>query len=216
MLVYAFRRDRKERMRQCAGVPLASAGPGACNAAMQQQRTAPPSLLALFWVFLAVGMQSFGGGLSGWIRRAIVERRGWMSEAQFLSGLALCQITPGPNAVNLAVFIGTTLRGHTGALSAVAGILGLPMVVVLALGALFATVQNLGGVESAMTGIGAVAIGFNLATGLRMARRGVVRWEGAAIALAASLAVGLLGVNLLLAVLVLVPLGLATAPGSRR
>jgi chromate transporter len=183
---------------------------------MQQQRTAPPSLLALFWVFLAVGMQSFGGGLSGWIRRAIVEQRGWMSEAQFLSGLALCQITPGPNAVNLAVFIGTTLRGRLGALSSAAGILGLPMVTVLALSALFATVEHLDGVESSMTGIGAVAIGFNLATGLRMARRGVVRWEGAAIALAASVAVGLLGVNLLLAVLVLVPLGLATAPRARR
>ena len=195
---------------------MASAIPRACNAAMQQQRTTPPSLLSLFWVFLAVGMQSFGGGLSGWIRRAIVERRGWMSEAQFLSGLALCQITPGPNAVNLAVFIGTTLRGRLGALSAVGGILGLPMVTVLALGVFFASFQHLGGVESAMTGIGAVAIGFNLATGLRMARRGVVRWEGAAIALAASVTVGLLGVNMLIAVLVLVPLGVATAPSSRR
>jgi chromate transporter len=196
--------------------PLASAGPRACNPAMQQERTAPTSLLSLFWVFLAVGMQSFGGGLSGWIRRAIVEQRGWMSEAQFLSGLALCQITPGPNAVNLAVFIGTTLRGRIGALFAVAGILGLPMITAMALGVLFATVQHLGGVDSAMTGIGAVAIGFNLATGLRMARRGVVRWEGAAIALAASVAVGLFGVNLLLVVVVLIPLGLATAPRSRR
>lgn len=178
---------------------------------MPHVRAAPPSLASLFWVFLAIGMQSFGGGLSGWVRRAVVEQRAWMGEQQFLSGLALCQITPGANAVNLAVFIGTTLRGRIGALAALGGILGMPMVVVLVLGALFATLRDAAGVESAMTGIGAAAIGFNLATGVRMVRRGIQGPEAAAIATVVAVSIGLLGENLPIVVLILIPISVALA-----
>jgi chromate transporter len=170
-----------------------------------------PSLGLLFWVFLAVGMQSFGGGLSGWIRREAVQRRGWMSEQQFASGLALCQITPGPNAVNLAVFIGATLRGRAGAFASVGGIIGLPMLVAIALGAGFALIRDAPAAQSVMEGVGAAAIGFNFATGLRMVRRNVRTAEGALVAIAAALAVGIFGLNFPLVLAVLVPVSIALA-----
>ncbi|MBV9538478.1 MAG: chromate transporter [Acidisphaera sp.] len=176
----------------------------------------PPSLRAIAFVFLGIAMQSFGGGLSGWIRREIVQRRGWMTDPQFLSGLALCQIAPGPNAVNLSVFIGTSLRGGAGALAALLGMIGAPMALVIAMGAAIATFGRYPLVSSVMAGVGAAAIGLNLATGLRMARRGVRSVPAAAIVLAAIIAIGGLNANFLASVAVLLPLSLLMAARSRR
>ncbi len=174
-----------------------------------------PSLRELAVVFLLIGVQSFGGGLSAWVRREVVQRRGWLEEQAFLSGLALCQITPGPNAVNLAVFVGTTLRGRAGALAAVAGMLIVPIGIVLALGAAFATLRATPWLGSMMTGIGAAAIGLNFATALRMTRKGVRTPGAALIVLAAAISVGLAGVSLPLALVVLVPASLAFAVWRR-
>ena len=79
-------------------------------------------------------MMSFGGGLAGWIRREIVERRGWMEDRQFISGLALSQLVPGATNVNLAVFIGTQLRGAAGACATAGGLMAAPLAVVLMIG----------------------------------------------------------------------------------
>jgi chromate transporter len=172
---------------------------------------APPSLAEIARVFLAIGLQSFGGGLSAWVRREVVQRREWMTEPAFLSGLALCQITPGPNAVNLAVFVGTTLRGRAGALAALAGMLIAPAFIVLALGAAFATLRAQAWIGSLMAGIGAAAIGLNFATAIRMTKRGVPSLGAAVVVVGATVSVGLLGVTLPLGLLALIPVSLACA-----
>jgi chromate transporter len=188
---------------------------GAATAAPPAPSPAPPSLRELSLVFLSIGVQSFGGGLSAWVRREVVQRRGWLEEQAFLSGLALCQITPGPNAVNLAVFVGATLRGRAGAFAALAGMLIVPIGIVLALGAAFATLRDTPWLGSMMTGIGAAAIGLNFATALRMTRKGVRTPGAALIVLAAAISVGLADVSLPLALLVLVPASLAFAVWRR-
>src|SRR5271170_3864403 len=101
-----------------------------------------PPLSDIARLFLSIGLQSFGGGTSAWIRREVVTRRNWMTEQQFVSGLALAQIAPGANGVNLAVFVGTTLRGANGALAALSGMLLAPVVVILLLGAVFSSVRS--------------------------------------------------------------------------
>src|SRR3546814_6380048 len=63
----------------------------------------PPSLTMLFLAFSRLGVTSFGGGLSGWIMRELVHRRKWISEQEFVNGLALSQAFPGINVVNLAM-----------------------------------------------------------------------------------------------------------------
>ena len=170
-----------------------------------------PSLGAIAQLFLAIGLQSFGGGTSAWIRREVVSRRGWMTEQQFVSGLALSQISPGANGVNLAVFVGTTLRGAAGALAALSGMLLAPVVVILVLGEGFASVRSVPGVESAMVGLGAVAIGLNASNGLRLARRNIRDIQGAAVMIVTAAAVGLVGLNLPLVLLVMLPLSLLLA-----
>ena len=97
----------------------------------------PPSLAALFLCFLTIGSTSFGGGLLGWIRRELVERRGWIDDQQFLVFYGLSQMVPGATNVNLSVIIGNQLRGVPGACAAVAGLLLVPLAILLALGTLY-------------------------------------------------------------------------------
>ena len=136
----------------------------------------PPGLGAIFLCFAAIGAQSFGGGLSAWIRREVVIKRRWIEDGAFLSGLALSQIAPGANAVNQAVFIGTALRGVAGAMAALGGLMAVPVLAVLAAGTLYLRVVETGPpalaaqVAAALTGMGAAAIGLTLANGWRLSR----------------------------------------------
>src|SRR5918911_1747492 len=104
---------------------------------MEHREMRTPRLMSLFMGFAAIGLASVGGGLAAWTRREVVQRRGWLNDRQFLSGYALSQLVPGATNVNLAVFIGTQLRGALGALAAFAGLTALPLLIVLAAGALY-------------------------------------------------------------------------------
>jgi chromate transporter len=174
-----------------------------------QESPLRPALADIARVFLAIGLQSFGGGMSAWIRREVVTKRGWLGEQQFVGGLALAQIAPGANGVNLAVFVGTALRGWAGALAALVGMLLVPVIVILLLGAGFLSVRGVPGVESAMVGLGAAAIGMNIANGLRMMRRNVQGAVAIALMLVTAGAVGVLGFKLWLVLLAMVPVSLA-------
>ena len=174
--------------------------------------SARPSLPALYRAFLAVGAFSVGGGLAAWIRREIVTRRGWIDDSQFLTGYALCQIVPGATNVNLAVFIGTELRGAGGAVAALAGLMTLPLGVFLALGAVyFALSHGPAGpwIGLALAGMGASAVGLMLSIGIRLGRRNLRGVASVGVALLTALLVGWFRVNLALALGVLIPLSLA-------
>src|ERR1700753_3990768 len=132
-----------------------------------------PSLASLFVSFVSIGMMSFGGGLAAWTRREVVQKRGWLDDQQFLSGYALSQLVPGATNVNLAVFIGTQMRGTIGAVACFCGLTPLRVVLVLLIGVLYLHSQGHTGaawVSGALGGMGAVAIGLNLGTGVRLAR----------------------------------------------
>jgi chromate transporter len=176
-----------------------------------ERETPPPSLGDIARVFLAIGLQSFGGGMTAWIRRETVTRRGWMTEQQFVGGLALAQIAPGANGVNLAVFVGGTLRGVAGALAALSGMLLAPVALILALGAVFARVRAVPGVEAAMAGLGATAIGLNASNGLRLTRRNIRTVTPALVMFVTAASVGLFGLPLLPVLLLMLPISLILA-----
>lgn len=178
----------------------------------------PPSLGTLFLSFLSIGSTSFGGGLLGWIRRELVERRGWIDDQQFLVCYGISQMVPGATNVNLSVIIGTRLRGIPGALAAVAGLLLVPLAILMAVGTLyFATHGGSGGrlLNAALAGAGAAAIGFNLATGLRLAWGNIRRVGPALVAGAIIIGIGILRIPLLEVLLVMLPASLAVAMMDR-
>src|SRR6476646_3973732 len=83
---------------------------------------AEPTPTTLLRVFVGVALSGIGGGLPAHARRAMTTRR-WLTDAQFAETYTLAQLTPGPNAVNLAAMIGARLCGPPGAVMAVMGIL---------------------------------------------------------------------------------------------
>jgi chromate transporter len=177
----------------------------------------PPKLSTLFAAFLNIGLTSFGGGLSGWMHREFVGRRHWMSEADFLSGLALAQAMPGVNVVNLAIWIGFGLRGSAGAALAVAGVLAAPIIVIILIGFVYGRYGGLTSVHAVLAGVTAAAVGLTLTLGWRAARRAAADLASLAILLATFGTVGVLRWPMLPVVAVLVPvsLGLAFRRGTR-
>lgn len=173
-----------------------------------------PGLVSLFLAFAGIGMMSFGGGLTAWIRREVVQRRAWLDDQQFLSGYALSQLVPGATNVNLTVFIGAQLRGVAGAAAAVIGLTAPPVAIVLVLGAIYLHRSDLAGsaaVGAALTGMGAVAIGLNLGTGIRLGRLHVRRVIPALVATVIAIAIGVLGFPLLHVLAVMLPVSLLLA-----
>ena len=132
--------------------------------------THPVTLGGLLLVFTKLGMTSFGGGLSGWMNQEIVQKRGWMTEEQFMAGVALTQVMPGPNAVNLACFIGQRLRGGAGLTVSALGVLLPPFGLILVLAALYGQVAGSGWLRFVLSGMAAVGVGMNVAVAVRAAR----------------------------------------------
>jgi len=128
-----------------------------------------PSALELFLAFLEVGLSGFGGVLP-FARRALVERRAWLTEASFNETLALCQSLPGPNIVNLSVVVGSRFDGVRGAVASVAGLVLAPVAIIIALATLWRRFGTGGHVPGAMRGLAAAAAGLTGATALKMAR----------------------------------------------
>jgi chromate transporter len=129
----------------------------------------PSSLSDLFWSLTWLALQGFGGVLSV-VQRELVEKKRWLTPEEFLEDWAVAQILPGPNVVNLSLMLGDRYFGLRGALVAVSGILLFPLLLVLALAAVFAGMAELPGVQGALRGMGAVAAGLIAATGLKLNR----------------------------------------------
>lgn len=121
----------------------------------------------MFLAFLQIGVSAFGGALP-WGRRVLVEDRKWIDDKEFTEIVTVCQAIPGPNMVNLAVFIGTRYHGIIGALIAFAGIVGVPLTILLMLNAVYHSFAHLPQVKSGMTGMAAAATAYLLYMSLKM------------------------------------------------
>ena len=172
---------------------------------------APVSLVSLFLVFFRVGLFSFGGGLSGWIYREVVTLKGWMSDDDFFSGLALSQILPGANVTNLSVYIGQRLRGPAGSACALIGLVIGPFFAVIALATAYVQLATMPWIEDAMSGAAAAAIGLLLVVAVKGAYSASRRLVPFLILLATFVAVGLLQWPLVPVVLGLAPVSIAFA-----
>jgi chromate transporter len=126
------------------------------------------SRTALFLAFSRVSLSSFGGALF-WARRGLVERHGWLTDREFVELLAVGQILPGPNVLNLTVMVGYRFAGWTGAAAAVAGFVGWPCLVVIGMGVLYQQFSALPQVQRALAGMSIVAASLLFSTAVRFA-----------------------------------------------
>ena len=124
--------------------------------------------------FATLGLTSFGGGLPAHLRRVAVRKRGWLTEEQFIEALALAQVMPGPNVVNLSVYMGRRLRGLPGAITAVASVTGPGLAALFAVYALYATGAALAPVTAALHGAGACVVGLLLLNLWQVGRRALL------------------------------------------
>ncbi|WP_395447141.1 chromate transporter [Aminobacter sp. UC22_36] len=121
-----------------------------------------PGLGTLFLTCLKIGLLSFGGGLSGWLYQEFVSRNRWISDEDFVSSLAISQMLPGANVVNLVICMGDELRGLAGSVACVLGFLVGPFFAVIALSALFDSLPDVTMLEAASNGVAYAALGLLL------------------------------------------------------
>jgi chromate transporter len=123
--------------------------------------TAPYSLRDLTFYFLRLGAAGFGGpvALVGYMHRDLVERRQWISEDDYREGMALAQLSPGPMAAQLGIYIGFVHYGVLGAtLAGIAFVLP-SFLMVLAIGIAYQIYGGLPWMQAIFYGVGAAVIG---------------------------------------------------------
>ncbi len=149
-----------------------------------------PSFAALIRTFAHIGCINFGGpaGQIALMHRMLVDERKWIGEARFLNALNYCMLLPGPEAQQLATYIGWLMHGVRGGLAA--GLLFiLPgALVMLALSALYAAFTDAGWLQAMFFGIKCAVLAIVVEALLRVARRALktsAAWAVAALAFVA-------------------------------
>ncbi|MEM7025064.1 MAG: chromate transporter [Pseudomonadota bacterium] len=168
--------------------------------------TGKVSLATLAWTYLKITLSSFGGGLSAWVRYMIVERHRWMDDTQFLSGLALARTLPGPNQVNMALYVGYHLRGLPGSAAALAGLLVVPLAIIVAFGTAYLEYHEVPALNAVLHGAVAAAAGMSLSTAVKLFGDYWRKPDAILFMAATFVAVGLFRWPLELVVLILAPI----------
>lgn len=110
--------------------------------------------------FLRLGTLGFGGpiALAGYMQRDLVERRGWVTQEEYLEGLAVSQTLPGPLAAQLAMWLGYVRRGFWGAVAAAVPFVLPPFVIVSAVAAVYVAFEGTTVIQALFYGIGPTVI----------------------------------------------------------
>lgn len=158
-----------------------------------------------------LGLQAFGGGMSGMVYQEVVTKRRWLTEEEFLSGLAVCQVIPGVNIANLVVYVGQHLRGAPGAAAALLGLLLGPFFFVIGAGAIYSSIKDIETITAGLSGITAAAMGVVLMVVVRGSMAPAQRGPGLVIIAAVLVSIGFLHWPLFPVVLLLAPVSVGLA-----
>jgi chromate transporter len=138
---------------------------------------ADASWRAFLLYFLRLGALGFGGpiALAGYMQRDLVERRRWISKDDYVQGLALAQLAPGPLAAQLAMYLGWVKARVRGATLVSAAFILPSFVMVLALSAIYVRYGGLSWMQSAFYGIGAAVIAIIARSALKLVKLTLAR-----------------------------------------
>ncbi len=126
--------------------------------------------LKLFFVFLKIGAVSFGGGygMISLVRESVISNN-WLSESEFLSFVAVSESTPGPLAVNMATFVGSSQAGLPGALAATIGVVLPAFIIIMIIAAVISNLLKYAPVAAFLSGVRPCVVGLIIATAITMA-----------------------------------------------
>lgn len=132
-----------------------------------------PSFSEAFWIWAKIGILSFGGPAAqiALMHQIIVEEKSWLSEKQYLNALGFCMLLPGPEAMQLATYVGWKIHGTVGGL--IAGLLFVipGAVIVLGLASAYAIFGDLPLTATLFLGIKAAVLIVVIEALLRVAKR---------------------------------------------
>lgn len=129
----------------------------------------PSGLSELFMAFNWMALQGFGGVMAI-VHRELVEKKGWLTDDEFVEDWSVAQMLPGANIINLAMVLGNRYFGLRGAVTAVAGMMIAPLFLLIGLAVVYAQFADNPHVVGALRSMGAVVAGLIAATGLKLTR----------------------------------------------
>lgn len=173
-------------------------------------------LLRLFTTFFKIGLFTFGGGYAmiPLIQREVIERRKWIEEKDFLDMLVLAQSTPGPIAVNTAVFVGYKIAGVLGAIMATLGTVLPSFIIILLLALFFAEVRENRYVDAAFRAMRPAVVALIVAPLIGLVKG--MKWYLMGISAAVAVAVWYFGVSPIYFIAAGVAVGVVVAVANGR
>jgi chromate transporter len=172
-----------------------------------ERAPSPASLWAIFKVFLFIGVTAFGGGASAHIHDAIVHRKKWIDDKRMLEGMTVARIIPGTNVSNLAAFVGALLAGGRGAAVAVSAVVVPGLFAVLGLAIAYVKLtEHSRSIQTALHGLTAGAVGIMASLVINATKPALRSRAGLLFAAAAFVGVGVVGINMLVVLVSLMPL----------
>lgn len=123
--------------------------------------------LELFLTFFKIGLFTFGGGYAmiPLIQGEVVSN-GWLSSDQILNFIAVSESTPGPIAINMATFVGSSQAGFLGATCATLGVILPSFIIILIIASVMKGLLKFAGVKAFLSGIRPVVVGLIVGTGI--------------------------------------------------
>jgi chromate transporter len=133
------------------------------------------SLWQLVAYFLRLGAAGFGGpvALVGYMHRDLVERRGWIQDADYREGLALAQLAPGPLAAQLAIYLGYVHYGVLGATLVGIAFVVPSFIMVVIVGWAYVRYGGLPWMQAVFYGVGACVIGIIVTSAYKLTRKSI-------------------------------------------
>jgi chromate transporter len=143
------------------------------SSATGRDECAPPRFAEAVRVWAKIGLLSFGGpaGQIALMHRMLVEERKWIDEGRYLNALNFCMLLPGPEAMQLATYVGWRLHGLKGGLAAGLLFVVPGALVILALSMFYAAFGKLPAAEALFVGVKAAVLAIVVEALLRIARR---------------------------------------------
>lgn len=139
--------------------------------------TRPPEqiLPQLVWYFLRLGTWGFGGpiALAGYMQRDLVEEKRWFTRQEYLDGLALAQLAPGPLAAQLAMYLGLLRGGTLGASLVAIAFIAPSFLMVLALSFFYVKFGGLPWMQAAFYGVGAAVVAIIARSAIKLVKTAI-------------------------------------------